>query len=354
MTEARVPTSSAPEAGDAKVILITGATDGIGKAAARALAKTGATLVLVGRDAKKTDAVIAELQRETEGARIEPLIGDLSRLADVRALAAAFKARHRRLDVLVANAGGAFTKKTMTPDGFELTFALNHLSPFLLTRELLDVLTATPGARVVVTSSGSHRQGRLRDLEAVARGTGRYSAPRAYGDSKLANVLFTQELARRAPGVAVHCFHPGFVATGFGQKGVTAREAAAVRFAMTFARTPEKGADTLVWLATADLAGEPSGGYFHDRRRERPTRAASMWLAAALVVAGAWLGGRVALGAHVPAVVGELLVGGVVAWRCVAGIPLTWLRGSAELPARLWAFSEEAVGAAAAGAAPER
>ena len=267
-----------------KVILLTGATEGIGKAAARALARRGATLVLVGRNERKAEAVRAELAQARGGDEgLEVLLGDLSKLADVRAVAASFRASHDRLDVLANNAGAVFSDYRVSADGFEMTFALNHLSYFLLTHELLPLLKATAGARVVSTSSGAHMRGKL-DLATVAKRAGRAGFS-AYSDSKLANVLFTSELARRlaGSGVATSCFHPGFVATGFGHD-TNAFMASAIKLsAALFARTPEKGAETLLWLATSPEAAGARGGYYFDRKPGRTSsRAKDDALAAGL------------------------------------------------------------------------
>ncbi len=251
-----------------KVVLLTGATEGIGKAAALELARRGATLVLVGRNAEKTERVAAEV-RQTGNGRVETIVGDLSKLSDIRAVAAAFKAKHDRLDVLANNAGAVFTQRILTSDGFEQTFALNHLNYFLLSHELLDVLARTPGARVVSTSSGAHRRGKLGDLDELAYRRGRYSSFSVYSDSKLANVLFTRELAKRVKdkGIVANCFHPGFVRTGFAQNNAGTPLAIIVRaIGSVLARTPEKGAETLVWLASSPAGGRVSGEYFLDCR----------------------------------------------------------------------------------------
>lgn len=248
-----------------KVVLLTGATDGIGKAAALELAARGARLSIVGRNRDKSERVLAEL-KATGNPDIELYLADLSSQAEVRKLAADFRSRHDRLDVLANNAGALFQRYRTTADGFELTFALNHLSYFLLTELLLDLLKATPSARVVNTSSGAHRGARF-DLDDLPQRKRTQSAGfPAYCDSKLANVLFTRELAKRlADSDAVaSCFHPGFVHTQFGQNdpGVVAwgiRVAAPI-----FGRTPEKGARTLVWLATSPEAARSNGDYFLD------------------------------------------------------------------------------------------
>ncbi|MGK3979620.1 SDR family NAD(P)-dependent oxidoreductase [Sorangium sp. So ce118] len=184
------------------------------KAAALEFARRGATLVIVGRSKEKSERVVSELAAASGNDRIELLLGDLSRLADVRAVADAFRAKHDRLDVLVNNAGAFFNECRLSADGIEMTFALNHVAYFLLTTRLLDLLQKTHGARVISTSSGGHRVGKV-DLATIAKRDGR-AGMRAYGDSKLANILFTRELARHlaGSGATANCYHPGFAGAG--------------------------------------------------------------------------------------------------------------------------------------------
>jgi len=257
---------------DGKVFLVTGATEGIGKAAALEFARRGANLTIVGRNREKSERVLGELKAASGNQAIELLLGDLSKLADVRAVAAAFKAKHDRLDVLVNNAGAVFQKRQVTSDGFEMTFALNHLGYFLLTHELVDLLKKTPGARVVSTSSGAHRLGRI-DFDTIATVPAWKRGFSVYGDSKLANILFTRELARRlaGSGVTANCFHPGWVHTGFALNNGGLLAAGADFAGSLFARTPEKGAETLVWLATSPKAGKMTGEYFQDMKPARRT-----------------------------------------------------------------------------------
>jgi len=249
-----------------KVFLVTGATEGIGKAAALDFAKRGATLALAARSREKGERVVAWLKTESGNEQIELLLADLSRMADVRALAEAFRAKYDRLDVLVNNAGAVFADYSETPDGIETTFALNHVSYFLLTHLLRDVLAKTPGARVVSTASGAHRQGYL-DLANVVVRKGKRAGFRAYGDSKLANILFTRELARRldGTGVTATCFHPGFVESGFAQNNGGAFASLIKLGQRLMARSAEKGAETLIWLATSPDPGQ-AGGYYHDMK----------------------------------------------------------------------------------------
>ncbi|MCP3057905.1 SDR family oxidoreductase [Myxococcus sp. K38C18041901] len=259
-----------------KVILITGATDGIGKAAAAVLARRGATLTIVGRDKQKTEKVLSELKSTSENPNLDLLLCDLSRLADVRRAAEEFKARHERLDVLVNNAGATFKKPTMGPDGFELTFALNHLAYFQLTTSLLDLLRKTPDARVVSTSSSMQARGKLDLAKTPTSLAG--SGPAAYATSKLANILFTRELQRRLGGTTAiaNCFEPGTVRTQFG--GFGSDQGFLLNLVYTLAKpfssTPEQGADSLIWLATAPEAATLRGEYVSKRRAVTPQKQA--------------------------------------------------------------------------------
>lgn len=268
-----------------KVVLLTGGTEGIGKAAAVGIAGKGATLVLVGRNPEKTERVVAEVKAASGNPDVHSIIADLSTLAGIRGAAAAFRARHERLDVLANNAGGLFMEHHLTVDGFEQTFALNHLSYFLLTHELRDLLVKTPGARVISTSSGAHRAARLKLDQVVKRPDGSAGFP-VYGDSKAMNILFTRELARRlqGTGVTANCFHPGWVNTGFGlnNEGFVGRIIGLS--APLLARTPEKGAESLVWLATSPDAAKLNGEYVFNCRPARTTAlakddtlAAALW-----------------------------------------------------------------------------
>ncbi len=261
---------------DGKVVLLTGATEGIGKAAARELARRGATLVVVGRNPEKTRAVVDELEQLGGKGRIQSLLGDLSKMADVREVARQFRERHDRLDVLANNAGAVFAEHHTSADGFEMTFALNHLGYFQLTVELLDLLRRTPGSRVVSTSSDAHRAARL-DLARLPTGGGK-AGFLVYANSKLANILFTRELARRLQGssTVATSFHPGFVRSGFALNNQGFVKTATGTLARVFGRTPEKGARTLVWLAAHPEAAKPAhhGGYFHDERIASTSRAA--------------------------------------------------------------------------------
>jgi len=267
------------------LVVITGATRGIGRAAASALAAQGAELALVGREARRVDAAVAEARKAGGGAPVHGYVADLALMAQVRSLAARLASDHARIDVLANNAGAVFPSRAVTAEGFERTFALNHLSPFLLTNLLRDRLT---GARVVTTSSGAHHQGAL-DLDDL-QWERRYAPMRVYGTTKLCNILFTAELARRAPELHATCFHPGVVRTGFGKN-----ERGIFRVGTTligpFLRSPERGARSLVWLATADAAAGLTGVYVQDEQVVTPsaaardaTLAAELWTRSAALV----------------------------------------------------------------------
>lgn len=251
-----------------RIVLMTGGTDGLGKAAALELARQGAHLNLVVRDPSKGEAVIQQARAANPGAEIRLIRGDLASLADVRAVAAEFRASHDRLDLLVNNAGAVFTERRLSADGYEMSFAVNHLAHFLLTNQVLDLLQRTPGARVVSTASGAYKSSKL-DLSRVATAEGNFATFSAYGDSKLCNVLFTRELQRRVgPSVAVSCFHPGFVATNIGANNGGFMARVWTTIGRLLARSPEKGAETLLWLATSPEATSPNGAYFVDQKPE--------------------------------------------------------------------------------------
>jgi len=259
-----------------KVFLVTGATDGIGKAAAMDFAKRGASLTIVGRNKEKTEKVLAELTAASGSESLDLLLCDLTRMADARRAAEAFKAKHDRLDVLVNNAGATFKSPVMGPDGFELTFSLNHLAYFQLTTPLLDLIRKTPGARVVSTSSSMQARGRL-DLEKTPTSL-EGSGPGAYATSKLANILFTKELQRRLSGTTAtaNCFEPGMVRTQFGGFGSDQGFLLNLVYALAkpFSSTPEQGADSLIWLATSPEASSLKGEYVSKRRPVTPQKQA--------------------------------------------------------------------------------
>lgn len=258
-----------------KVVLITGATEGVGKAAALQFAQRGAAVTLIGRNRQKTEQTASELKLASGNDHIDHIICDLSSLKDVQRAAIQFKTKNDRLDILVNNAGAMFRTLTQSADGYELTFALNHLAHFHLTTSLLDLLRTTPGARVVSTASAMQARGNL-DLAQVATNLdGNWAT--AYGTSKLANILFTKELQRRlGDSVAVNCFHPGIVRTKFGAMGSDFGwfYNTIFRLALPFSISPEQGADSLMWLATSTEAAKLRGEYVSKRKIESPQKQA--------------------------------------------------------------------------------
>jgi retinol dehydrogenase 12 len=252
-----------------KTVLITGATNGIGRVAALELAKMGADVVVVGRSREKTQAVVNEIR--TQGGKVDMLLADLSSLDEVRRLAAAFKSKYNRLDVLINNAGAFFSSRHETVDGYEMTFALNHLAYFVLTNELLDVLKDSAPARIINVSSDAHRGTSLNfdDLNRKKSYSG--SGFGVYSESKLANVLFTYELARRLQGtdVTVNALHPGFVATGFGHNNGGLARLAMSLIQRVAAISPEKGAETIIYLASSPEVEGVTGRYFDKSKAVR-------------------------------------------------------------------------------------
>jgi len=256
-----------------KVCLVTGSTSGIGKEAAVALAGMGATVVMSGRNAGRCEAARAEVVERSGSSAVEVLLADLASQRQVRELARELAARHDRLDVLVNNAGLTLGERQVTEDGIEATFAVNHMAPFLLTMELRNLLEASAPARVVTVASDAHRGARL-DLEDPAAERG-YNGWKAYCHSKLANILFTRELARRleGTGVTANCLHPGVVATGFAARGPWFLRAF-FAVARLFLLSPEKGARTIVYLASSAEVEGVSGGYFERCRASTPSNEA--------------------------------------------------------------------------------
>jgi retinol dehydrogenase 12 len=243
---------------EAKTCLVTGATSGIGQATAGRLAQLGATIIAVARDPARGEQAAAAIRQRAPRARVEVLTADLSRLGQVRTLAAQVQDRYDRLDVLVNNAGVAKFHRELTPDGLGVTFATNHLGPFLLTNLLLDQLKKSAPARVVTVSSDRHKQQRSipwDDLE--------HRRECSYKASKLLNILFTYELARRLVGIGVtaNCLSPGFVRTNLGREATGAFRVF-LRLARPFQSSPEAGAQTSVYLATSPEVAKVSGRYF--------------------------------------------------------------------------------------------
>jgi len=286
-----------------KIVLITGATGGIGLESAVGLARKGATVVMVGRDRAKGEAALAEVKRRSGNDKVELLLADLSSLAAVRKLAADFLAKHDKLHVLLNNAGALHASRKLSPDGLELTFAVNHVAYFLLTELLLPTLKASAPSRIVSVASDAHKGMSLEfdDLQAEKR----YTSFVVYGRSKLANVLWTYELARRleGTGVTANCLHPGVVATGFG-KNDTGLFALGARLIAPFLISPEKGARTSVWAASDPSLVNVSGKYFKkqkaipsSRQSNDPATQKKLWEVTEAIVARANFGGRANLDA---------------------------------------------------------
>jgi NAD(P)-dependent dehydrogenase (short-subunit alcohol dehydrogenase family) len=256
-----------------KTCLVTGANSGIGLEIARGLALGGARVLMVARDRERGESARDDVAGSTNNPEVELLVCDLSSQSQIRALAAAVLDRCHRLDVLVNNAGLTLGKRTLTEDGIETTFAVNHLAPFLFTNLLRDRLVDSRPARIVTVASDAHRGAQI-DF-ADPSGERGYSAWTAYSQSKLANILFTGELSRRllGTGVTATCLHPGVVRTGFGREGSTLIRVG-TRIAGIFLLSPKKGADTAVWLAASPEVEGASGGYYDKRRLTQPSPAA--------------------------------------------------------------------------------
>jgi NAD(P)-dependent dehydrogenase (short-subunit alcohol dehydrogenase family) len=256
-----------------RIVVITGATSGIGQVAAERLAGLGARLVVVARDRARGEAALARLRAQAPGPVHRIHYADLSRMAETRRVAAEIAAAEPRIDVLINNAGALFGARQVTEDGLERTFATNHMAYFLLTQGLHERLLGGAPARVINTASDAHRRATLDfdDLQSARD----YAGLKAYRRSKLCNILYTRELARRSAGTGVtaNSLHPGFVATRFGDQsgGLLSY---GVRLAKMFAISVEKGAETLVYLASSPEVATISGGYFYQSQLATPTRAA--------------------------------------------------------------------------------
>jgi len=255
-----------------KRIVMTGATNGIGLAAAEALGGRGARLTIIARSQAKANLALQRIEA-AGGKDVDIILADFASQAQVRRAAAEILARHSTLDALVNNAGGYFTTRRFTEDGIEMTWAVNHLAGFLLTNLLLERLKENAHARVVITASDAHVRAHVPfdDMDGTAAYAERAMAGPGfirYGQTKLANVLFSAELARRlsGTGVTANCFHPGLVATGI-TRDLSGMAGIAIRVVNAFARRPSKGAETLVWLVDSPEVAGVSGGYFLDKRR---------------------------------------------------------------------------------------
>jgi NAD(P)-dependent dehydrogenase (short-subunit alcohol dehydrogenase family) len=249
-----------------KTVLVTGATNGIGFITARELAKMDAVVLMVARDEQKGRAKLEEIRKVVPHAKLELLLADLSSMASIRQLATNIKTKYSSLDVLVNNAGAFYSERRVSKDGLEMTFALNHIGYFLLTDLLLETLKNAKNARIVSVSSGAHSSGKINfsDLQFEHK----YNGWSAYCASKLMNVLFTKELARKLEGtnVTANCLHPGFVNTGFA-KDSSDFFGRALNFAKNFlAITPEKGAETLIYLSSSMDVAKVTGEYFEKNK----------------------------------------------------------------------------------------
>ena len=244
-----------------RICLITGGTSGIGKSAAQALTRMGASVVIVGRNPGKTRQVVEELRSAT-GSKVDSLIADLSSQQEVRRLASEFQGKYSQLHVLLNNAGATFRTRQLSVDGIEMTFALNHLAYFLLTNLLLDTLRASAPARIINVSSDAHSGGKI-EFDNL-QGERSYSSFGPYGNSKLANILFTKELARRLEGTGVtsNALHPGLTSTGFGRNNPGFLMTIMRAVIPLIARSPEKGAQTSIYLASSPEVQSITGEYF--------------------------------------------------------------------------------------------
>ena len=256
-----------------KVVVVTGATSGIGEVAADRLAQKGARIVFVARDRERGEAARKHFRAIAGQSDHTVHYADLTKLADQKRVAKEIADSEPQIDVLINNAGAMFGSRQVTEDGLEKTFALNHMSYFTVTNILLDRLKATPGARIVSTASGAHVGNKLNfdDLQSEKS----YSPFAVYGRSKLMNILFTRELAKRlaGTGVTANCLHPGFVGTRFGDES-GGLMSWVIKLGKNFALTPEQGAETIIYLASSDDVAGKSGGYYEKKQFTAPSRAA--------------------------------------------------------------------------------
>lgn len=262
---------------ESKTVLITGSTDGIGKITAKALAKQGYTVVIHGRNAQKAEAVVREIKSETNNPFIDYILADLSSLANVKRMADEFKSKNTQLDVLINNAGAIFGKtRETTREGYEKTMELNVFAPLLLTELLLPLLANSPSARIVNVSSAAHSMGSKPDLDDIQL-TRNYSFANAYGHSKLYIIWLTQHIAAKLKqnginSVTINSLHPGMIKTDFGQsidKGFWGNLLFKTAVPL-FGITPEKGAETTLYVATSGEVANASGKYFANKKEAKP------------------------------------------------------------------------------------
>ncbi len=257
-----------------KVVLITGGTGGIGKATAIGLATMGARVGITGRDLARAEQAASDIRAASANSAVDAFAADMSSQAEVRRLAVSVLDAYPRLDVLVNNVGGFWAHRHLTVDGLERTFALNHLAPFLLTSLLLDRLKASAPARVVTVSSGAQSMGRI-DFDDL-QGARSYSGQRAYNQSKLANVMFSNELARRldGTGVTANSLHPGVVRSNFGAEDQARWFAVMSHVILPLLKTPAQGAQTSIYLASSPDMDGVTGRFFANRKSKRPNKTA--------------------------------------------------------------------------------
>jgi len=284
-------TAAGPGPMQGKTVLVTGGTGGIGRATAIGLASMGARVGITGRDTWRAQRAAAEIASQSGNGVVDIFVGDMSSQAEVRRLASEVLAAYSRLDVLVNNVGGFWSHRHVTADGLEHTFALNHLAPMLLTSLLLERLIASAPARVVTVSSGAQGAGKIQFEDLM--GEQKYSGQRAYSQSKLANVMFTYELARRlaGTGVTATALHPGVTRTGFGKEDAAPGMAPIVALLRPFMRGPERGADTAVYLASSPDVEGVTGKFFANRKSRKshassydPLITAQLWQISAKLV----------------------------------------------------------------------
>ena len=256
---------------EGKYVLVTGATSGMGKVTARRLAEEGATVVVAGHSAEKTQSAVQEIQKQAPQSAVRSLVADLTSLAQVRTLAQAYRDTYPRLDALIHNAGGMFGKRQLSGDGLEMTFALNHFAPFLLTSLLLDTLKASAPSRIVIVASAQHA-GKQVPFEDMTHEKG-YKPLQVYAESKLMAIMFTYALARRLQGtnVTANTLHPGVVATNFG-KDAGGIWPAMLTVLAPFELSPEKGAQTALYLASSPQVADVSGEYFVKSKPARSSK----------------------------------------------------------------------------------
>ncbi|MBU2589998.1 MAG: SDR family oxidoreductase [Nanoarchaeota archaeon] len=245
-----------------KTILITGASSGIGKSVTKQLAEQGHKVIMLCRNKEKSEKVIKEIDSKNA----ELLLCDLADFDDVKRAAKEFKNKYSKLDVLVNNAGSVFADRRTNKQGYELTFSVNHLGHFLLTNELLDIITE----RVINVSSYAHKFGKINFEDINLENS--YNSLKAYSQSKLVNILFTYELARRNKKITVNCLDPGFVKTNVGENDKNSYVSYIMKIIRLFSKSPEKGAETIVYLATSKDVENITGKYFCNKKIKKSSK----------------------------------------------------------------------------------